>query len=390
MRTRIFQAFLDAVWAILPEKLDAIAAVIENWDAGGGDRPAVPAECIVEPREPYRVVAGPDGTIEALAVNQPQREQPRGQVAVLPLMGTIMHRANMLTEFSGGTSVQKFTAQFREAFADPNVGSILIDCDSPGGSVSGIEELAAEIFTARRRDEKTIVVSCNSLMASAAYWIGSAAHEVTATPSGLVGSIGVIAQHSERSEADKIAGITNTLLFAGKFKTAGNDSEPLSDDGRRLIQERVDAFYGSFVGAVSRHRGVSPAAVRNGFGEGAVVGARDALAENMVDRVEAFDVTLARLVRDGQRPARVGRGARADLPRHDHSLAESARPSYTHSLSDAAVYLTAGQSAAVCEHGVDTATCSQCWEDDEQAQQLDCAAADTDRRRRRARMLRHG
>jgi signal peptide peptidase SppA len=385
MRSRIFQAFLDAVWAILPEKLDAIKAVIEDWETAGGDRPDIPADCIVEAREPYRVVAGPDGEIEALSVNQPQREQPRGQVAVLPLMGTIMHRANMMTDFSGGTSVQKFTAQFREAFADPNVGSILIDCDSPGGSVAGIEELAAEIFAARRRDEKTIVVSANALMASAAYWIGSAGHEVTATPSGFVGSIGVIARHSEHSEADKIAGITNTLLFAGKFKTAGNDTEPLSDDGRRLIQERVDAFYDSFVGAVSRHRGVSPATVRNGFGEGSVVGARDALAQKMIDRVEAFDVTLARLVQDGQRPARAGRGARADAY---HTLMQSAPPSYSHAMSDvvAGVCVAAGDDPEICYHGLTAGNCPDCREQDRDEK----AAADTDRRRRRARMLRHG
>ena len=77
----------------------------------------------------------------------------------------------------GSTSTQLFAQAFREAVADDTVGAILIDIDSPGGSVYGTSELAAEILQAR--NSKPVCAIANSLAASAAYWIGSAASGCT-------------------------------------------------------------------------------------------------------------------------------------------------------------------------------------------------------------------
>lgn len=236
--------------------------------------------------------------------------QTGGSIAVLPLFGIISHRMNLISESSGGTSIEKFTSRFRQLVGDSTIGSIVLDVDSPGGGVSGVEELAAEIFAAR--EKKRIVAVANSLAASAAFWIGSAAGEFVVTPSGEVGSIGVLAVHEDFSVAEEKFGIKTTIIKAGKFKAEGNSSEPLSEEARENIQARVDAYFDVFVKNVARNRGVPVATVKKDFGEGRVFGARQALGAGMVDRIATLDQTIDRVSRTREQSA--GRRAQsADL-----------------------------------------------------------------------------
>src|SRR3990167_5725158 len=123
------------------------------------------------------------------------------------------------------------------------------------------------------------------MMASAALWIGAAADEIVITPGGEIGSGGVYGMHMDFSEADAKAGVKTTLISAGKFKTEGNEFEPLSDEARAAFQKRIDEMYGMFVASLARSRGVSAATVRHGFGEGGMVGAKQALELGMADRI---------------------------------------------------------------------------------------------------------
>jgi signal peptide peptidase SppA len=277
-------------WAILPEKLSAILAVLELREAG--ERPSA---------EEVQAMLG--------AASDRQSARGGGGVAVIPILGTISQRADLLTESSGGVSTEKVTRLFRQAMAEPSVGSILLDIDSPGGSVFGVQELADEMAAARGR--KPVVAVANSLMASAAYWLGSQADELVVTPSGEVGSIGVLAVHQDASAAHEREGITTSLVTAGKYKAEGNPFEPLGAEARSAIQARVDEYYGAFTRSVARGRGTSVQAVRSGFGEGRVVGAREAVRLGMADRVDTLDNTLARLA--GGRWQRPARAVAADI-----------------------------------------------------------------------------
>ena len=283
--TRIIHLVQSTPWAITADKLAAILDVL-RYHADGGTFTAE------EVRERIGAAVAP-------------AEQRAEAVAVLPLYGVIAQRADLMTESSGGTSVERFTARFRELVADPNVGAIVLDVDSPGGTVSGVDELAAEIY--RARGSKPIVAVANSLAASAAYWIASAADELVVTPSGEVGSIGVLTAHEDMSAMLETEGVRVSLISAGKYKTEGNPYEPLSDEARAALQVRVDGYYDMFVKAVARNRGVSARDVREGYGEGRVVGAVQAKALGMADRVATLDETLARLVKSRRRP-----GARAE------------------------------------------------------------------------------
>lgn len=279
----ILAAVFDAPWAITESKLHAIQSVVQRHAAG------------------IRLSAE---QITALvdAVARPDAAAPRtGAIAVLHVMGVIAQRMNLMSAFSGGTSTEQMGAEFSSLVADPEISAIVLNIDSPGGAVFGVPELADRIFKAR--GTKPVIAVSNAEMGSAAYWLGSQADEVVATPSSLTGSIGVYVTHVDESEALANEGLKVEYISAGKYKVEGAPTEPLTDEARAYKQHIVDQFYGQFVSAVARGRGVTVSAVRNGYGQGRMLTARDALAAGMVDRIATLDEVIGDLQR-GKRPAR--------------------------------------------------------------------------------------
>jgi signal peptide peptidase SppA len=276
--------FLATPWALMPERLNAMAAVLTRWSQG--------------------FMASEDNMIRVNAdkvIRSTRKEiaasQSSGGIAVLPLYGVVTQRGNMVDDVSGpgSMSTQQFSAALRQALADPQVGQILIDIDSPGGSVYGVAELADEIMSARA--QKPVVAIANSLAASAAYWIGCSAGEFYVTPGGEVGSIGVWQSHFDYSQALAAEGVTPTLISAGKFKVEGNPYVPLDPDAQAFMQSRVDDYYAAFTKAVAKGRGVSIAQVRDGMGQGRVLGADAALEQGMVDGVATMDDVIRKMRR---------------------------------------------------------------------------------------------
>lgn len=175
---------------------------------------------------------------------------------------------------------------------DPEVGTILLLIDSPGGQVTGTAEAAEAIFKARSK--KKVVAMISPLAASAAYWIASQAEEIVAIPSADVGSIGVFMAHTDCSKFNEAQGIKTTYIFAGKYKVEGNMEEPLSDEGRGHYQSEVDTIYKDFIGAVARGRGISTEKVEKSFGQGRTMMAPAAKRAGMIDTVMTFDQAMAR------------------------------------------------------------------------------------------------
>lgn len=241
---------------------------------------------------------GPEALVEMVAAMRAERQggsqrPTRGATGVIPIRGTIsQHAQGDLSSFlMGGATTEGIAQTLREYLADDSIAKIVLDIDSPGGKVSGITELWSEIF--RSRGEKPIIAVANSMAASAAYWLGSAADRFYTTPSGLVGSIGIIGIHQDLSSAAEKAGVKTTLITAGKYKAAGNQFEPLDDETRARAQTRIDDEYAQFVHDVARGRGVTESAVRGGYGEGDVLTAKRAKAEGMVDGILTLDQVIA-------------------------------------------------------------------------------------------------
>jgi signal peptide peptidase SppA len=221
-----------------------------------------------------------------------------GGIAVIPIYGVITQRGNMVDDVSGPgmVSTQIVTQMLRQAVADDAVSQILLDIDSPGGSVYGVSELSDVILSARA--QKPVVAIANSLAASAAYWVGSQASEFYVTAGGEVGSIGVWQAHQDYSKAMDEAGVKTTLISAGKFKVEGNPYAPLDEEAQGFMQSRVEDYYAAFTKAVAKGRGVPITQVRDGMGQGRVLGADAALAQNMVDGIASFDQVLSKMHKD--------------------------------------------------------------------------------------------
>jgi signal peptide peptidase SppA len=213
-----------------------------------------------------------------------------GAVAVLPLYGVISQRGH---EWWADTSADRFGAVFDSAMRNPGIGAVVIEVDSPGGTVYGVRELADRVYASR--GVKPVVAVANSEAASAAFWVASQAEQFVVTPGGAVGSIGVWAAHEDWSQFEERVGVKTTLISAGKFKVEGHPYGPLDEEARAEMQRGVDQTYSSFVSAVSRGRGASVETVRGGFGEGRMVRAQTAQAQGMVDRVATLDRVLSEL-----------------------------------------------------------------------------------------------
>jgi len=220
-------------------------------------------------------------------------------VSVIPVHGAIEHRSDWMMEMFGtGTSVEALREALRAELNDPAVKAIVLDVDSPGGSVAGITELAAEIRAARG-GTKPIVAVANTMAASAAYWLAASCDEMVATPSAQVGAIGIYAVHEDVSRMLDSLGVTMTIVSAGPHKVDGNEFEPLSDEARADIQKRVDSTYDQFIEDVAAGRRVPVASVREDFGGGRVLTAKEALKAGMVDRIGTLSATVQRLGRSG-------------------------------------------------------------------------------------------
>ena len=239
------------------------------------------------------------------------------QLPGIPVIGATINRYDWFSALCGFCSYDTIKLSYSAAIDDPAVKAVLFDIDSPGGSVYGVAELASEIVKARA--QKPVVAVANSLAASAAYWIGCSASEFYVTPGGEVGSIGVWQAHFDYSKALEEEGVKTTLVSAGKFKVEGNPYVPLDPEAQAFMQSRVDDYYNAFIQAVAVGRGVSVDDVRNGMGEGRVLGSDAALAQRMVDGIASFDDVLARM------QAKVTGNAVRSQPQKSHSRLKQAR-----------------------------------------------------------------
>lgn len=284
------EAFITgSLWPILPEKMDTIMALV-------ADRSA---EIAVDTEVAEKMVAANKGT----------RAKVARSVAVLPVVGVISQRMNLMTAISGGSSTELLGREFDALVADGSVDAIVLDVDSPGGNYYGTPELASKIMAAR--GSKPIVAVANSMAASAAYWIASACDEVVVTPSGDVGSIGVLAVHTDVSGFNEQVGVKHEYVTYGRHKAEGNSDNPLSADTREYLQQQVDAAGRTFDKAVAAHRGTTAKAVHDTFGQGRMFNAKDAIGLGMADRIGTLESEIDRLAS----AQRVRRGRRIERAR---------------------------------------------------------------------------
>lgn len=246
-----------------------------------------------------------------------------GAVAVIPIYGTLVHRASGMQAMSGFTSYRSGVIEPVNKLADdPSVAAILLDIASPGGEVNGAFAAADAVYAASQK--KPVWAFAHDYAFSAAYLLGSAASKLVMShkATAMVGSIGVVAAHVDQSEWEKNEGYKVTTISAGAHKTDLSPHEPLSDGARARLQADIDAIYENFVMYVSANRGVSEKAVR--ATEADVYFAGKAIELGLADGVMSIDEAISELMNiSGKRP--VNPGAAAPLSTKGEDMADDVK-----------------------------------------------------------------
>lgn len=210
-------------------------------------------------------------------------------IARIQLRGVLMKGQNWF----GGTSTEQAIRDIRQAAGDSDVSSILLQIDSPGGTVSGTANLGDEIKAAAK--QKPVVAHIDDLGASAAYWAASQASRIIAgTTTTLIGSIGTIQPMTDTSVMEEKMGIKDVSAKTGPLKGIGYG--PITPEQIAHVQEIVDKVQLSFDVAVKKGRGMNDKqlmAVRHG----GVFLAADALSNGLIDAIQPLSKTIAELSR---------------------------------------------------------------------------------------------
>lgn len=165
-----------------------------------------------------------------------------------------------------------------DAVNDSSVSDIVLLFNSPGGETTGIEELGRKI---QQIDKiKPVYAWTETMMCSAAYWLGSQCRNIGMSPSAIVGSIGVYSLIEDCSKALQEEGVDIQAISAGKYKLLGASFKPLNDEEKKILQEDVDMQHTKFKDAVNSRRTVSIE-----YMEGLTYEGTAALAGNLVDVV---------------------------------------------------------------------------------------------------------
>ena len=200
-------------------------------------------------------------------------------VAIIPVAGVIGHKVSAVSKLLGAVDTVDVIAAIELAAEDDDIDTIILDIDSPGGTVGGVPELAETVEDVQRAGVKKIYAYTDSMMASAAYWMAAGANGIFAAPSAEVGSIGVYLPVMDTSKALAEKGVTVEIFKSGKYKAAGFPGVALDEEVRKHLQLEVMETYNEFAGFVKKYR----ADINYEYMQGQTLTGRKAAEVGMVD-----------------------------------------------------------------------------------------------------------
>ncbi len=225
----------------------------------------------------------------ALANEQKAYTVEPGGVAVLSAQGIMSPRANLFMQVSGGISTSMLAKQIDAMHADPRVRSVLLAADSPGGNVLGVPA-AIDALRGLAADKPTVLVG-EGTVASAMYWLGSAANAMFIEgATDNVGSLGVVMRLGWQSPS-----ANSVELVRGKYKRASTDGKQISPEALAQAEGHLDYLYGLLVDAVAQHRGVTSDQVLAHMADGRVFVGQQAVDAGLVDGFSTVDAMVERL-----------------------------------------------------------------------------------------------
>lgn len=324
MESRVLEMALDTQWAMTEPGLRQLITVVDTW-LGADVTLELPAP--EEEDEAYDPDAVSTRTGEP--IDGARAARIRDGVAVVPVVGPIFRRGNLITKVSAATSIEVLARDLRAAVEEPAAEAVLLDVDSPGGEVNGISEMSDLIFEAR--SEKPVRAFVSGAGASGGYWLASAAERVDAADTALLGSIGVRTAFVDRSERNRSEGIRRIEFVSSQ--TPNKVPDPTAEEGREQIQSVIDAMADVFIDDVARNRGVSRETVLEDFGAGAVFVGEEAVRRGLADGVSTFEQVLEEM-RTERTDAGVSLTPAADQLNREDDVSDSEDQTTREQLSD--------------------------------------------------------
>jgi len=245
-------------------------------------------EALVKMQSMQRII---DAETIQFELPQPQNEpESINGVSVIDIRGTISKRLNLFDALFGDVTTTTQIQTQLDAAMENDDRAVMLRVDSPGGTVSGVPELASRINAIKESSDKTLIAFADGMMASAAYWLGSQADIVFASEGSGVGSIGVIAAVMDSTRMLTNEGIDTHIFTSADAKVA----EPMREAAARDIQAQVMKFHSMFIDAVARGRGVTAEAAQTMSADGRVFIGTDAVDAGLVDDIATFDEVISR------------------------------------------------------------------------------------------------
>lgn len=285
-------------WAILPvilkQAVSSIRAGMWEGIASNVSKPRGTARAVADQQ---RMVATPVIDPATAGDDYPDIMYLRTEtgVALLEMTGGMMKGRSKF----GGVSTVDQRKYIRAAAQDPQVGSILLIIDSPGGTVSGTQSLADEVRAADA--VKPVLAHFEDMGASAAYWVGSQARRVSANRSAMVGSLGTFGVIEDSSGKAAAEGVVVHVLSTGPHKGAFAEGAPVTKEQLAEYQRIIDQLNEQFIQAVAGGRRMSDEKTRALF-DGRVHVAPSAKELGLLDAIEGLDAALAEASRLAQPP----------------------------------------------------------------------------------------
>lgn len=299
--TKAYLALCSEVWAITPDWLQVIAALalrdrnhplVQN--AYRADDDNGPRK-IPTPAENFAKIVHFGAATRSLEGQGTGRAVVSEGVAILPVLGPIFPRANLMTDMSGATSYAAIQKDLAAALNSDDVHSILHIYDTPGGTVSACAACGDAIMGARGKKPMAAHVLGN--MASAGYWLGSSSERISLDRTSMVGSIGVVVGMSKQVQPDA-RGEMHLEIVSSNAPNKRPDG--MSEEGVAEVRRNLDSVEALFISDVARGRGVDAAKVIADFGKGGMLVGSEAVAAGMADSVESFEAAFNRMVRIGK------------------------------------------------------------------------------------------
>jgi len=209
-------------------------------------------------------------------------------VFVLPVNGPLMKYENC-----GSPGTSNMIESLKQAISDPNIEAIVLQIDSPGGTVDGTKAFADAV----KASTKPVVTFVDGMMASAAIWIGSSSTEVVASsPHDMVGSIGTMMQWADFTEAYKQRGVKIHTAYATQSTDKNRMLSKASESGNytELITTMLDPVNDAFTSTVMANRNGKIDLAKENVLTGKIYMAKDAIKYGLVDKIGNLDTAIKR------------------------------------------------------------------------------------------------